>query len=113
MIHLLAHLDSHLDCDSPYYFGQSPPSKPYSNCYSDTRLTIALHTMCLCCQLHVMIPYMKETDLECIHCHSCKIIGVLLIPRQTKERKFLRVFVNDRRMLKVPQVEHTNRTIGP
>ena len=50
----------------------------------------------------------QDDDLTGVHCNGSQVVWILLVPSKTKERNVLRIFVDDRRVLKVAEIEHPN-----
>lgn len=53
----------------------------------------------------------KNTHLTSIHSNCCQVVGVLLVPGQTEQGCVRGVLIDDCRMLKVPEVKHSDWSI--
>lgn len=54
----------------------------------------------------------QDDHLARIHGNGGEIIRVLLVPRQSQQRSVLRVLIDYRRVLQVPQIEHPYGSVG-
>jgi len=56
--------------------------------------------------------HIQYDNLDGVHGHGGEIIGILLVPAESKQRLPLHVFVDNGRMLEMTQIEHSDGTVG-